>query len=392
MPSFSPSRLTLARQRRGWTMVELFERSGLSTRSLSEYEAGRGSPTAENVERLSFALGFPASFFLSEEAVPLFPSPRRGEDPYTASPASFRSHYRIPSRDRERVLAAGLIAVMFAEQINQRFTMPPPAIPEFDLDQNLSLKPETVAEAVRSLWGLGAGPINNMVHLLEAKGVRVFRLVEELKEVDAFAFWRSNTPYVILNTTKSGERSRFDAAHELGHLVMHRHRDVCGRDAEEEANRFAAAFLLPKESFRKSCPTAPVLDYLLGLKPGWKVSVAAMVKRGQDMGIFSEWQARQAWIEISRRGWRTKEPNPLPHEYSQAYAKIQALLTRRGKTFRDIADELHLPWAEVEAVLPLDLSAPLVTPSIPTESAPAPVAQEVLGHREHLRLIRGGSR
>lgn len=339
--------------------------------------------------RLSFALGFPVSFFYAGE-VELFPTPRRGEDPYTASPASFRAHYRIPARDRERVLAAGLIAVMVAEHLAERFTLPPTDLPSFDLDQDVRLTPEGVAAAVRELWGLGLGPIANMVYLLESKGVRVFRLVEELKEVDAFAFWRGGTPYVILNTTKSGERSRFDAAHELGHLLLHRGHDLCGRQAEDEANRFAAAFLLPERPFRQMAPTAPILDVLLGLKSSWRVSVAAMVKRGSDLQLYSEWQARQAWIELSRRGWRTQEPDPVPHEYSLLFAKIQELLARRGKAFQDIAEELHLPWSDVQAVLPLTLGGGdgRRQEAESGTAAAQPVQERTRGH---LRLIVGGT-
>jgi hypothetical protein len=42
-------------------------------------------------------------------------------------------------------------------------------------------------------------------------------------------------------------RGRFDAAHELGHLVMHGHeRPLPGPEAEREANQFASAFLMPR--------------------------------------------------------------------------------------------------------------------------------------------------
>jgi Zn-dependent peptidase ImmA (M78 family) len=48
-----------------------------------------------------------------------------------------------------------------------------------------------------------------------------------------------------LNTFKSAERSRFDAAHELAHLVLHIHGMTSGgRDIEREADMFASAFLI----------------------------------------------------------------------------------------------------------------------------------------------------
>ena len=55
-----------------------------------------------------------------------------------------------------------------------------------------------------------------MLHVLEAKGVRVFSLAENTRNVDAFSSWREERPFVFLNMQKTAERSRFDAAHELG--------------------------------------------------------------------------------------------------------------------------------------------------------------------------------
>jgi Zn-dependent peptidase ImmA (M78 family) len=82
--------------------------------------------------------------------------------------------------------------------------------------------PEATAELVRVEWGLGHAPAPNMVHLLELQGVRVCSQAEECREVDAFSYWYDGTPCVCLNTTKAAERGRFDAAHELGHLILHR--------------------------------------------------------------------------------------------------------------------------------------------------------------------------
>jgi Zn-dependent peptidase ImmA (M78 family) len=81
-----------------------------------------------------------------------------------------------------------------------------------------SLEPEVAAQALRAEWGLGERPIQNMLHLLEANGVRVFSLPRDNASVNAFSVWHGAIPYVFLTTDKSGERGRFDCAHELGHL------------------------------------------------------------------------------------------------------------------------------------------------------------------------------
>ncbi|MBK8210507.1 MAG: ImmA/IrrE family metallo-endopeptidase [Rhodospirillales bacterium] len=55
--------------------------------------------------------------------------------------------------------------------------------------------------------------------------------------VSAFSFWEGGHPFIFLGADKqSAARSRFDAAHELGHLILHR--GVAEEDLEADLNRF----------------------------------------------------------------------------------------------------------------------------------------------------------
>src|SRR2546428_34802 len=169
-----------------------------------------------------------------------------------------------------------------------------------------ALATEAAAKALRVRWGLGDKPISNMLWLLEAKGVRVFSLAEENVEVDAYSFWRGKQPLVFLNTMKSAEHSRFDAAHELGHLVLHQHGEPQGQEAEREAHAFAAAFLMPRGSVLANAPKFATVEHLVKLKKFWTVSVAALAYRLHAVGVLSEWHYRQIYIEISKRRYRTR--------------------------------------------------------------------------------------
>ena len=64
----------------------------------------------------------------------------------------------------------------------------------------------------------------------------------------------------ISDTNKTAEHSRFDAAHELGHLVLHRHGPPRGIEAERQANAFASAFLMPHGSVFPRAPKFPTYD------------------------------------------------------------------------------------------------------------------------------------
>lgn len=345
--AFSPSRLRLARRRRRLTKVELAERAGVARETLTRVENGDEVPSDRMVERLSFALQFPVGFFAASE-VDLLTADREDVNP-EKSVASFRSLRSLRAGDREAALATGELAVLLTEEINRRF-----ALPRVDLPDDLAgVDSDKAADLLRGLWGLGSRPIGNMVHLLEAKGVRVYWLVEDCREVDAFMFWSGPIPFVMLSTMKSGERGRMDAAHELGHLVLHRDGKVCGQEAEQQANAFGGAFLLPRDAFTREAPRTPDLRQLLALKPRWGVSVAAMVRRGFDLGIYSEWQYKSAFIEISRRGWRTQEPEPVLREESLAFHKLLRLMAQRGEGIREIARVLHVPERDVADLIPL---------------------------------------
>ena len=213
---------------------------GVSPITISRLENGANEPEEETVDALALALDFPRGFFFAEDV-----------DELPAGAASFRSLSSMTAKERDAALSAGVIAYLFNDWVAERFNLPSADVPE----QRADASPEAAAQVARASWGLGEQPISSMIKLLESKGVRVFSLCEETKKVDAFSCWRGSQPFVFLNTFKSTERSRFDAAHELGHLVLHRHgAPQDSRQAESEADRFASAFLMPMDDVAKSPP------------------------------------------------------------------------------------------------------------------------------------------
>jgi Zn-dependent peptidase ImmA (M78 family)/transcriptional regulator with XRE-family HTH domain len=326
----TPSRIALARRRRGLTHVELSELVGVSAQSLSNYENGRQAPYEEVVERLARALDFPAEFFYANDA-----------DPISPQAVSFRARSKLRAKQRNMALAASDLAVEFHDWVATRLGLPKPDLPTLGRPD-----PATAAAMVRSRWGLGVAPISNMIHLLEVHGVRVFSLAREYQDVDAFSFFRGTTPYVFLNTGKSAERSRFDAAHELGHLILHfDERPVDRPQAEEEAHTFARHFLMPPESVIAHMPKSPFVDQVLRGKHIWKVSALGLTYQLHDLGMMTDWSYRQTCIELGKRGYKTAEPDGADRETSQLLDKVFRALRAKGIGPRQIARELHIPVA-----------------------------------------------
>ena len=168
---------------------------------------------------------------------------------------------------------------------------------------------EDAANLVRKQWGLGRGPIPDVVGLLEANGVVVVREPTYADGMDAVSRWQVGRPAVLLGADKdSAVRSRWDAAHELGHLVLHSGVDVDSRvlaRLEAEANRFAGAFLLPADSFAREV-TSSSIEAFKSLKKRWKVSIAAMIYRAKDLGILIPIKSSTSGAREQRRaGQRT---------------------------------------------------------------------------------------
>jgi Zn-dependent peptidase ImmA (M78 family)/transcriptional regulator with XRE-family HTH domain len=335
MESFTPSRLTLARKRRAMTKRELGEATGLSDRSIIAHEAGESEPSPDVISAFSRVLRFPKEFFFAHEV----------HLPEVES-ANFRALTSMTARQRDAALAAGALAIELASWISDRFDLP-----KLDVPDLAGVDPETAAETVRAAWGLGERPVRNMVHLMEARGIRVFSLAEDAREVDAFSLWLDSAAYVFLNTKKSAERSRLDAAHELGHLVMHRTEAPAGRRAEVEAQKFGSAFLMPRGSIALSAGGMTTLESLITLKRNWNVSVAALAYRLHELKYLTEWQYRILCVQLQQFGYRTSEPNSISRESSRVLEQVFDVLRKEWQTKAEVARKLYMDVNELESLV-----------------------------------------
>lgn len=325
---FTPSRLRLARQRLGWTLKRLAEASGVSTRTLTTYENSFNvEPTNEIVQRLATALRVQDGFFY-----------RDAVDPVTTAAASFRKLSKTSALMRDAALASANLGIEFFEIMERKFGLPTPNIP--GLTKHL---PETAAEIIRKLWNLGDKPIPNLLHLLEAKGVRVLSLSHEFDDIDAFCFSRDGQPYIFLNTSKSGERQRFDLAHELGHLVLHRDLEMTAAESKEreaEAHRFASSFLMPRTGVLAQGMSRASLERILKARSYWKTSAMATTYRLKELSLISDWQYRSICIELAEQGYRSSEPDGIIPESSLLLRKV--LFGREKASLAVVGKELKL--------------------------------------------------
>jgi Zn-dependent peptidase ImmA (M78 family) len=353
-PGFVGERLREAREVRSVSAVSLSEIAGVSAQAISQYEHNRSTPSPDVLDRIAAALNLPKAFFLL---------PERGE---SSAVSFFRSMSAATKAARRRAERRLEWLEDLYRYLAEYVAFPDPNLPVLDLPNDPLLisgsEIEQAALDLRNYWRLPQGPIANTVLLVENQGVVVGRDLLGAETLDGLSRVDQETerPFLLVGTDKgSPARWRFDVAHEIGHMILHstikpgllRKSDQFKR-IEQQAHHFARALLLPISSFGDDL-FAVNLDTLRALKPKWKVSIAMMIMRARDGEMLSEDSERKLWINMSRRGWRTKEPGDdtmepeLPRLIPHAF---ELLLSDRIITPDDAVARLGLPIRDIEAL------------------------------------------
>lgn len=322
---FFGNRLKSARQFRGLGITDLSKLVGISKQSLSLYENGENTPPHENVMALAHALEFPYEFFMREDKCTTIT-----DNTYFRSQASATKKERLAQSVKlEYVAKMYEVLLEYVDfptidlpQIQFQGTDDPA---EYDSDEVLK-EIETIADTVREAWNLGRGPLKNLQYILEEHGMIVTGFKSVNQKIDAFS-QRIHVPgeeymYLIALAlgSKPEQRLRFDMAHELGHILLHpwgEEIDNLSKDEfngrEKQANMFASAFLLPRDSFGADVePYATDLEYYKYLKKKWNMSMQAMMYRARQLEIITANQFQYMMRRVSKNGWRMQEPGDVP--------------------------------------------------------------------------------
>ena len=370
---FYGDRLRSARQFRGLGLIELAKRVGISKQSLSFYENGDNVPPHENVLSLARELEFPYEFFWHEDKCTAIT-----ENTYFRSQASAGKKERLAQS-----VKLEYVAKMY-EILSDYVEFPKLNIPKVEFIGNddplemdsseVMLEIEKIANQVRDEWNLGRGPIKNLQFVLEEQGVVVTGFQLNESKIDAFSqrlHMKNGANIFIIALalgSKPKERLNLDMAHELGHILLHpwgESLDLIDKvefnGREKQANMFASALLLPRDTFGEDIKMYPTdLSYYQFMKRKWKVSMQAMMYRSRQLGIITLNQYQYMMRQVSKNGWRTHEPGDEPGDINdtifqgaidilleQKILSVNSLLNVFGKhgvilTIEDIQDLLHL--------------------------------------------------
>lgn len=343
---FDPSRLTLARELRGLSKAAFARKIDKSPSAVTQFEAGSLRPDASTLRLCAMALGVPVGFFARAE---------RGAFRIPLDSCHFRSLRSARQRDRRQVLATGSMLLGVLDIAEDYVELPQEDLARVARPGTAVGDVEEFAAEVRAAWGKGLGPLPGVVGLLESRGVAVVPIDQRFHEVGSFSIWHNGRPCVFLVLYAGATtRTRWDAAHELGHLLLHEDAHPGDVALEREADKFAAAFLLPRDTFEMECPTRLVWPHFRELKHRWGVSLAALLRRAHDLGKLSEASYRRGFVHLNRTGERFREKGEPPMERPTVLRTALDAICDEGGSLPELAGNIGLPIGQFE-----DLLAPM---------------------------------
>lgn len=293
---FSGKRLKTARMYRGKTIEMLASEASINKKDILAFEEDKYKPVAENVMKLSNTLKFPREYFFQSDDIRVM-----------VESTHIKPESRIPrveeiSYKEKLVMTHKLISVI------ENYIK----FPEMKIADNLSQYDDMdeLATKVRRAWGLGDGPIGNMVSLLEVNGIAISSMNVDRKGALSFTQKQSigrNSRYLISlgNDKKSATIRNFDLAYELGYIVSVETGISSKKFSKDE---FACAFLLPKEAFFEDLDNVNELNDYVELKKKWIVPISAMILRAYQLDVINYKKYMYLMREMEKQGWLTKEP------------------------------------------------------------------------------------
>jgi len=341
---FEGSKLRLARLLNGWTKAELAERLVLSRQFVHSLELGK-APSGDLIAALALLLKVQPSFFFSQLSTEV-----REEE------CHFRSRRSMPDKVAEQIIAHGTAFEMLVRHLDESLSLPVVDFPHIDVSSDNDI--EAAAEECRKHWKLGEGPIANMCRTLESAGAVLTFFNTDRYEVDALGISRSR-PIVVRNTAKeSPGRLRFDLAHECAHLIIHQGIDTGDEVTESQADRFASAFLMPREPFSKEFPAmSGRLDWqaIYSMKIRWRVSARAVIRRAHVLNLLNAVQYQAANRYLSQSGQARVEhyDDRIPFETPELIVTaVNTYLQTRNVTLAELARRIDMTPALIAHLAP----------------------------------------
>lgn len=314
----------------------------LTKQAISKYETGKSVPGSEVLVRLAEVLNVKTSYFMQQPKV-------------NVEFIAYRKHSRLPKAEAGRLQVQITnhleyycwLAALFPASDGKPERRTAVSIPKPRQAKSVE-DAEKIAKELREEWKIGLDPIENLAETLEDHAAAVLALDAD-ERFDGNAAWATvlsddvrKIPVLVTNAAMSGDRQRFNLAHELGHLAIKQKQT---KEDEDIAHRFAAAFLVPDEAAYKELGQARSrieFDELLLLKHKYGLSMQAWLRRAKDLGIITPSWYKNTVVIFRKRRWHKHEPGKqVAPERPLRFRQLVLRAMAEGIISRERAEELN---------------------------------------------------
>lgn len=312
-------RLKSARKLRGLSMAELenLTQSRIKTSTLSRYERGEIMPSPDNLLVLATALQVKPAYFAKPFKI-------------TVDSIEYRKK-SVLGKKRTRAIEESVlqrveryIEVEEILGIQSDFHNP--------LNDIVITETEEIEDAVDTLldaWELGFNPLPNVLNQLEELEVKVLEVEEDSKFEGLAIRINEKIPVVVVNRVFTTEKTRFNALHELGHLVLN-FQGLNPTQIEKACHRFAGAMLFPRacvwKEFGKAIRTGIHINELQAVNTIYGISCQAALYRAVDLGIIPGHQIKKYYQLYFNHNREERGLSNYPQE--EHTLRLEQLVTR----------------------------------------------------------------
>lgn len=328
------------RLKKALSKKQLAERIHVSPMAITNYENGTRKPNMDILQKMSKELGIRVSDFLAIRNENLVF--RHGEFRKNAALSMAQQDYVRESVEEYFNRYMTIVEILGGD-----------ILPDAPHCHGISLSDDVEKDAMmlrKHLYIASDGPLDNLVEILENKGILIFVFKIENDKFSGMNGFVNDRPYIALNMEMSPERNRSTIAHELAHLMFIWPEEMNDKDIEDRATAISGAFLLPKSDAERELGIhrTKVSKDMVYVAKEYGVSMLLLVKRAQVLGIISDHVAKDFYVAASQAGWRKKEPVRIAKELPTFFEQLVFRAINENEiSVQKGAELLKMPFDEV---------------------------------------------
>ena len=327
------------RLKKNMSKKDLAEACGVTPMAITNYEQGTRRPEIEIINKMAKALDVGVADFI-----------RSRNDNLVFDHGEFRKNSALTKSQQEYVKeAVEEYFGRFFDAVDYLGGEPLPSPPDIHCLEPSGDIEEDAVNLRRQLGIPKIGPIEDLVAMLENRGILVIMLDIDNRHFSGMNGTVNGYPYIVVNKNMTTERKRSTIAHELTHMMFTPNTDS---DEERFATEVSGAFLITSADVTREIGLqrrAITKDFIFVCKE-YGISMYLLVMRATQVRVVSSSVAQNFYIKAGKAGWRTDEPSWTEKEERPLLFEqlVFRAINEEGISIQKGVELLQIPYADVE--------------------------------------------